>query len=62
MTVKSLKKFLDKCNDDAEIYISQHTKDGKCTTIGWGLGFDVDTYKIEVNHDVVILRDYNILS
>ena len=62
MTVKSLKKFLDKCNDDAEIYISQHTKDGKCATIGFSLEYNVDTGDIAINEDVVVIRDYNILS
>ena len=61
MTVKQLKEALSGLNDDSIVTISQK-KFGVVETVGYNLGYNLETNNIEIDNTRVVIRDYKIIN
>lgn len=60
MTVKQLREALSSLNDDAIVTISQK-EIGVVETVGYNLGYNLETNNIEIDNTRVVIRDYKII-
>lgn len=60
MTVKQLREALSSLDDDAIVTISQK-EIGVVETVGYNLGYNLETNNIEIDNTRVVIRDYKII-
>ena len=61
MKVKQLKEALSGLNDNAIVTISQK-KFGVVETVGYNLGYNLETNNIEIDNTCVVIHNYKIIN